>query len=231
MNKKGFTLIEMVVVLAVIAILAAILVPEIAKHITDSKITRTVNEEQVITAAIMMLNKDTGKWPRTNANGPAGNLDRILSGLPGDAVATGVQAGSRAGATNWGSYGSTKYLRDFLFFNNPDDDQGPNNQNQTGQDYPISGQFAWKGPYLDKEGFVDPWGNQYVISARYFPGGLSANHHRAIILSAGSDGLWSTAFNDATTRLTTPSDDVYGPYESDGTRIHDDIGKIITTNN
>ncbi len=230
MNKRGFTLIEMVVVLAVVAILAAILTPEIAKHIKDSKITRAVNEEQVITAAIMMLNKDTGKWPRTNANGPAGSFNRLLSGMPGNPVPTGVQAGARSGASNWGT-GSSKYLRDFLFYNNPDDEQGPVGQNQSGQDYPISGQFAWRGPYLDKEGFVDPWGNQYVISARYFPGSPSANHHRAIILSAGSDGLWSTAYSDTTTRLTTPSDDTYGPYINDGTRIHDDIGKTITTNN
>ena len=120
-GRFGFTLIEMVVVLAVIAVLAAILVPEIAKHIKDSKITRAVNEGQVIVAAIMMLNKDTGKWPNTNTDGlVAGSLDRVLSGMPGDAVATGVQAGSRTGAANWGSFGGSKQLRDFLFFNNPD---------------------------------------------------------------------------------------------------------------
>jgi hypothetical protein len=43
--------------------------------------------------------------------------------------------------------------------------------------------------------------------------------------------LWSTALVDATTRLTTPADIPYGPYQNDGAYIHDDIGVVITTNN
>lgn len=231
MNRNGFTLIEMVVVLAVVAVLAAILVPEIANHIKDSKITRAVNEEQVIVAAIMLLYKDTGKWPNTNANGPTGNVDRLLTGMPGDPIATGILTGSRTGAINWGANVNTKQLGDFLFFNNPDNDIGATGQNQSGEDYPIRGKFAWRGPYIDQEGFVDPWGYQYVISATYFPGSPNAASHRSLILSAGPDGLWSTAYDPSVTRLTTPSDEAYGPYEHDGARIHDDIGKIIATNN
>lgn len=232
MGKRGFTLIEMVVVLAVVAILAAILVPEISKHINDSKVARTINEELVITAAITMLHKDTGKWPRTDADGPSGNIDRLYSGLVGDRVATEIKTNARPGAANWGDISSSKQLHDFLFYNNPDNDTGAVNQNESGQDYPTTGQFAWKGPYTDQNSFVDPWGNQYVISARYFPGntGISDNH-RAILLSAGADGLWSTAFSDSITRLSIPSDNPYGPYEHDGSVIHDDIGKIIATNN
>lgn len=231
MNKRGFTLIEMVVVLVVIAILAAILFPTIAKHIKDSKITRAQNEEQVITAAIMMLYKDTGKWPCTNANGPTGNVDRILTGEPTDPIVTTAAPGARTGAAYWGTYGSTKHIYDYLFYNNPDDDSGPTNQNQVGQDYPISGEFSWKGPYIDKRSYLDPWGNQYVISARYFPTSSVSAHHKVLILSAGFDNLWSTAFSDGVTRLTTPSDDPYGPYENDGTHVHDDIGVVIHTNN
>lgn len=239
MNKirKGFTLIEMVVVLAVIAILAAILFPTIAKHITDSKVTRATNEGQVITAAVMMLYKDTGKWPSTNAEpvvangGPSGRVDRVLSGMPTDPVATGTAPGARTGAASWGTYGTTKPLYDYLFFNNPDADTGSTNQNQAGQDYPLTGEFAWKGPYLDKQAYVDPWGNQYVISARYFPGGAASGAKTVLILSAGKDAVWSTPYADAVTRLTTPNDLPYGSYDNDGTYIHDDIGVVVTTNN
>ena len=231
MSKRGFTLIEMVVVLAVIAILAAILFPTIAKHITDSKITRATNEEQVITAAIMMLYKDTGKWPNTNADGPAGNVDRLYTGAPTDPIPATAAPGSRTGAINWGTFGTTKALYDFLFFNNPDNDTGAANQNQAGADYPTTGEFAWRGPYIDKQSYVDPWGNQYIISSRYLPGGASAGNHTALILSAGKDGLWSTAYSDGVTRLTTPADVAYGPFENDGSYIHDDIGVVITTNN
>jgi len=231
MNNKGFTLIEMVVVLAVIAILAAILFPTIAKHITDSKITRATNEEQVITASIMMLYKDTGKWPSTNQDGPSGQVNRVLTGGTAAPVPTSVAPRARSGAAQWGSLGPDKQLADYLYFNNPDGDNGASNQNQLNEDYPYDGEFAWKGPYIDKKYYVDPWGNQYVISARYFPGSVFATNHAVIILSAGKDGLWSTAFADAVNRLSDPGDEPYGPYANDGEYIHDDIGVVIATNN
>lgn len=229
--KKGFTLIEMVVVLAVIAILAAILFPTIAKHITDSKVTRATNEGQVVTAAVMMLYKDTGKWPMTNADGPSGRVDRVLTGLTTDPVPTGAAPNARSGAAGWGSSGNSKQLSDYLFYNNPDGNTGAANQNETAQDYPVSGDFAWRGPYLDKQTYLDPWGNQYVISARWFPGATLSAGKTVLILSAGKDGVWSTAFDDTVTRATVPNDLPYGPFENDGTYIHDDIGVVITTNN
>jgi len=237
MKVKGFTLIEMVVVLAVIAILAAILFPTIAKHISDSRVTRSVNECQVITAAVMMLYKDTGKWPCTFQEpavpngGPSGRVDRVLTGYPADPLPIAAAAGARPGAANWGILGTTKPIYDFLYFNNPDANTGADSQNQTGQDYPLSGEFAWKGPYIDKPTYLDSWGNQYVISARYFPGGSYSANHTVLVLSAGPDGLWSTPFDDTITRLSLITDVPYGPHQSDGTYIHDDIGSVITTNN
>lgn len=228
MNKRGFTLIEMVVVLAVIAVLAAILFPTIAKHISDAKITRVVNEEQVITAAIMMLYKDTGKWPNTNAagaTGPTGNSDRLLTGAVGDPIAATAAAGSQTGAVNWGAFGDSRQLRNFLFINDPDTNGTPDGVG----DYPTAGEFSWRGPYLDKDTFLDPWGNQYVISSRYLPpnAGVVIANHRVLILSAGNDQMWSTAYSDGVNRLSAaPADNVYGPYE-DG---HDDIGVVIMTN-
>jgi len=231
MKKNGFTLIEMVVVLAVIAILAAILFPTIAKHITDSRITRASNECQVITAAVMMLYKDTGKWPCTNADGPTGRVDRVYTGNSTDPIPTLAATEAKTGAASWGTFGTSKPLYDYLFFNNPDGDTGAANQNQTGADYPISGEFAWKGPYIDSQTYLDPWGNQYVISARYFPGGAVSANHSVLILSAGKDGLWSTSYSDGVTRLSTGGDGPYGPNEKSTNYTHDDIGAIITTNN
>lgn len=231
MKRNGFTLIEMVVVLSVIAVLAAILFPTIAKHITDSRVTRATNECQVITASVMMLYKDTGKWPCTNEDGPSGRVSRVLTGNSADPVPTGTAPGARSGAENWGSYGVTKQLYDYLYFNNPDADTGAVNQNQASQDYPISGEYAWKGPYIDQQTYVDPWGNQYVISARYFPGASWSANHSVLILSAGKDGLWSSPFDDGVTRLSSTTDGPYGPFSNDGSYTHDDIGTVITTNN
>lgn len=237
MKKRGFTLIEMVVVLAVIAILAAILFPTIAKYISDSRVTRATNEEQVITASVMMLYKDTGKWPATfqeptvAGGGPSGRVDRLLTGGTADPVPTATAPGARTGAANWGAFGNTKPLYDFLYYNNPDSNTGATDQNQSGEDYPISGEFAWKGPYIDNETYVDPWGNHYVISARYFPGGAVSANHTVLVLSAGKDGVWSSPFDDSVTRLSATSDGPYGPHNNDGAYTHDDIGVVITTNN
>jgi prepilin-type N-terminal cleavage/methylation domain-containing protein len=232
-KNSGFTLMEMAVVLAVVAILVGILVPTVAKHIRDSQITRASNEVQVIAAAVMMLYKDTGKWPSTNADGPAGGVSRVLTGEVADSLAVGVAPGARTGAVNWGSLGPVKQIRDYLYYNNPDDDAAAAGQNQVGQDYPISGDFAWRGPYIDRPVYLDPWGRQYVVNARYFPGNTltSTAAHRVLVLSSGVDGLWSTPFSDGVNRLTTPDDSPYGPYANDGSYVHDDIGIVLTSNN
>ena len=74
-NEKGFTLIEVVVVVAVIAILAAVLTPYITKYIDDSKVAKARNEVQVIAAAVTNAYKDLGRWPnRINAATNYGGL-------------------------------------------------------------------------------------------------------------------------------------------------------------
>jgi len=219
MKKRGFTLIEMVVVLAVVAILAAILTPTVARNIKASKVTRTTNEVQVIAAAIASLYKDTGYWPYTNTNGPRGGVDRVL-GNP-STVAIGAESGAVGRAANWGTYGSTKPLYDYLYYNNPDDNHGSGGQNQVGQDYPTSGEYRWRGPYLDDKLLDDAWGRSYVINARYFPGnprfGRTTMPHRVYVLSAGPNHQWATPFSDRVHRNTNPDDSIRG----------DDIGKAI----
>jgi len=219
-HKAGFTLIEVIVVIAVIAILAAILTPTISRNIEDSKISRTKNEVQVIAASIASLYKDVGGWPYTNADGPSGGVDRALGNSSTVPTGTGPNAGAQA--ARWGTYGISKSLADYLYYNNPDDDTGATNQNQSGQDYPTSGDYAWRGPYVDRELFDDAWGRSYVINARYFPGNsrTSTAGHRVLILSAGSNGLWSTPFSDGVTRLTSPDDSIRD----------DDIGHTLAIN-
>jgi prepilin-type N-terminal cleavage/methylation domain-containing protein len=62
-GNRGFTLIEVIVVAAIIAILAGILVPMIFNQIDEAKLTRAEGDCKTISTAILMFRKETGKWP------------------------------------------------------------------------------------------------------------------------------------------------------------------------
>jgi prepilin-type N-terminal cleavage/methylation domain-containing protein len=213
-NRKGFTLIEIVIAVAIVAVFAAAISPMVFRHLEDAKVSKAQNETETIASAILSYYKDVGKWPVTSANGPTGNgITRVVSSTK---VPTGAGTGAASGATNWGAYGTAKDLGDYLYYNNPDDDSSATGSgaDQNGQDWPTTGPNAWRGPYLDSYEILDPWGNAYVVNSRYFPGGAYTGtvRHRVFVLSAGSNGVWETGFADATT------EEVQG----------DDIGTVVT---
>lgn len=212
-DRRGFTLIEIVIAVAIVAIFAAAMSPMVFRHLADAKASKAQNESEVVATAVLSYYKDVGKWPITNTNGPGGNtISRVISSSN---VATGSGPDAASGASNWGSYGNTKPMGDYLYFNNPDDDTGStgNTANQDGQDWPLSGAGAWKGPYVEKYEFTDPWGNAYVINSHYFQGRYTGSvRHKVFALSAGPNGLWETGFSDVA------SEEIQG----------DDIGTIIS---
>ena len=193
--RGGFTLIEIVIAVAIVAIFAAALSPMVFKHLEDAKRTKAQEETHIIAMAILSLYKDTNHWPITNGNGPPGAVDRVLTS---GNTATGEGVEASTDADNWGSFGSVKQLGDYLYYNNPDDNMGDVAENQTGQDYPINGHNAWRGPYIERYSVDDPWGHAYVVNARYFSSGkyVGKLRHKVFVLSAGPDGRWQTAFND-----------------------------------
>lgn len=63
MTKHGFTLIELIVTIAIIAILAAIIAPNAFRAVEKSKCARAISETKTIKTAAGSYYTDTGLWP------------------------------------------------------------------------------------------------------------------------------------------------------------------------
>lgn len=200
MKQKGFTLIEMVVVLAVVAILAAILVPTIAKNIQDANITRAQNETQVIGAAIASFYKDLGRWP--TSDGTSGNPDAhyLIFGPGNDSPATTP--------TQWdAAHANSSDMMDYhLVQNDPGTSDSPNNHTSGTVDYPLTGKWRWRGPYIP-EISADPFGTHYSCNVRYLYNTIT---NAVYVLSAGPDKTWDTSFTQ-TMPGTIANDDIGTP--------------------
>lgn len=175
-NEKGFTLIEVVVVVAVIAILAAVLTPYITKYIDDSKVAKARNEVQVIAAAMTNAYKDLGRWP--NRNTASANYDGLYTGTvtPSTAFINSATGWPVAGAL-WNSLDTHLVTNDHTYDNTSD--------------------TKWRGPYAITLP-ADPWGNPYVINAADFTAATTPPTP-VWVLSAGPNGVIDTPIATGTT--------------------------------
>lgn len=62
--KKAFTLVELLIVIAIIAILAAIIAPNAFKAIEKGKVDKIIGDCKAIEGATLQHYADTGEWPR-----------------------------------------------------------------------------------------------------------------------------------------------------------------------
>src|SRR5215469_2996450 len=107
-SRHGFTLVEILLVVTIIGILAALVIPKIAGRGQDARIKAAYSDVNGgIKTALGMFEVDTGSYPKS--------LQDMVQ-RPGDAK-------------------------------------------------------GWKGPYLDPQNLMDPWGHpyQYVIPGRHNP--------------------------------------------------------------
>ena len=92
-KQKGFTIVELLIVIVVIAILAAISIVAYGNVTTKSRDSQTAADAQSIAKAIHAYNQENNTWPSTGANLSAGNQAiKINSTLAGKITFQGTSA-------------------------------------------------------------------------------------------------------------------------------------------
>jgi general secretion pathway protein G len=200
--NRGFTLIEIVIVVAVIGILAGILVPIIAKHIKDSKVTRAFADVHRIHAAVGAFYSDRdlkGKWPMFIDPALPLTEDNHLYLLIGPGKDAGVDG---EGAEFWNETGGwpserVDRMEDHLVFNQP----------------PVNEYQGWDGPYITRI-TTDPWGNHYGVNVKYATDFYRLEGEVVWVISAGANATWETDFSQLNdTDLVIGGDDIVSRIE------------------
>lgn len=73
--RRGFTLIELVVVVSILAILSGVLVPRVTNHMKAARDARRLADIKTVRTAIEQYFQDKGSYPAPNGNSSYGGWD------------------------------------------------------------------------------------------------------------------------------------------------------------
>jgi prepilin-type N-terminal cleavage/methylation domain-containing protein len=170
MKARGFTLMEMAIVLAIISVLAAVLTPVVMNYVDQARVSRAEADVKTIADAIRLYQRDIARYPIY------ANMTQAATDTPSATELVGPGNAPTPNAS-WSSFTTTTDLTLSL------------NANLLG--LPTSaqvGKVAYRGPYIGSLD-SDPWGNRYVVTATNLK---VSGTNWAFVISAGSDGVLAT---------------------------------------
>lgn len=142
-DEKGFTLVELLVDIAIIGVLAAVVSPSAFKAVEKAKVARAKADARALRAAALAYYADMGFFPQDVNRGFDPGFMYPMSPAEYYASPEGQQIVQKARAEGWGG-GTGTWGSDQL--TDAQKDAIRNN---------------WKGPYLERWPDRTPWGGKY----------------------------------------------------------------------
>lgn len=110
-SERGFTLLEMMVVVAIIAILAGVLIPNFARARSQAQTSACVGNEKIIATALELYFTDNQKYPASSPVGGTGST--FMAAMTGYMNQTPIDPAAASGSyyqyTNSSSGGVYSY--------------------------------------------------------------------------------------------------------------------------
>lgn len=131
MNNKGFSLVELIIVIAIMAVLIGVLAPSLFKYVEKSKESRDITNLDTCVSAVQAYYADQG-IPSTGIT-ISGTKDAKLSSTEGAAALTDAKADNSVVTGEWGtsgisatiaSSGAVTYAGEATYYKAKDDGTG-----------------------------------------------------------------------------------------------------------
>jgi len=213
-REEGFTLIEVTMILLVLAVLSAIMLPQMGSFNRLARFVRAREDIAAICSVLKVMLDDVGAGAVYADRRDSRRLREPVGLLVGEGdTPLGTAA---AGTSSWQlRRGSTftvptdggsmepefrvDTLANHLIGNVPLGDGERRWPTALDSRRGRNAQFQWRGPYLDAVA-TDPWGNRYMVNTFALhspPEGGAFDHYGTgvVCMSAGPDEAVSTAFN------------------------------------